>query len=421
MKRIAFLLIVLFILSSGGIGITVFYHYLYPAGAIFVLAAGLFTVLFTRIIKIFNSAREENKQDVQIESNNYAELNNKLEENIALNQKLRELADSRKDTVFNLISLIMEYESVIPIVEKLSDIVIGKSGESIEYTTERIFSIVDESEKVGTDIQDLLADMSSGDNSLQNDVKKLVDEVDGFKTVVDDVGELKKSYSRDMESLKNTITSVTELSRGIADIADQTNILAINASIEAARAGKAGAGFAVIAGETQELSKVIKKITEEIVLMINDIAATTDSSFKRQSETLVNTIEHLKHAQSSFQDMTVNLSPQIQNIALSIRKSKELSETVTGELNEITMSLQHQDATRQILEHLVLILNEAGNNFESISSRFSDEELPDRAAIEHNIIETAQKFFTVRDEWLAMNIELDEGDKEDAKENITLF
>jgi len=147
----------------------------------------------------------------------------------------------------------------------LSDIVINKSGESIQNATEKIFTITDESRKVGTDIQTLLSNMSTGDNSLENDVQKLINEADGFKTTVENVKTLRKSYTEDLEGIKKNIHEVIKLSGSIPDIADQTNILSINASIEAARAGKAGAGFAVIAGDIQKLSRGIKDITVEVL------------------------------------------------------------------------------------------------------------------------------------------------------------
>ncbi len=422
MKKNTFKLIILFTAVSAGIGISVFYNSLYPAALLYIIGLIFFITLLRSISAALNALTIKQNKNLADENRKRIDLEEKLKESNIRNRDFDAQVKLQQKSLYNLVSLIMQFDSVIPIAEKLSDIVIKKSGESIQQATEKIFAITDESARVGIDIQELLAGMSTGDNSLENNVKKLVSEVEGFRTTVNNVRELKNSYTNDMEGLKKTVYDVKNLSGSIADIADQTNILSINASIEAARAGKAGVGFAVIAGETQKLAKVIKEITAKIITMIDSIASTTDSSFMRQSETLANTIEHLQLAQASFYDMTVNLSPQIKNIAMSIRKSKELSETITGELNEITVSFQHQDATRQILEHIISILNEVGKELNITDSNFCLDELPDRDLIVQNIIKMAQTFFTVREEWLTMDLKLDEGDsKGDFKGEIILF
>ncbi len=422
MKKTFFLLIILFTIVCFGIGLSVYFSVFYLAGVFYIIGLLFLIVIIRRVSLVFNAADKKQKQELLSESSKRKSINKNLEESNLRISQYEEQVKEQQDTLYNLVSLIIQFDSVIPIAEKLSDIVIKKSGESIQNATEKIFTITDESRKVGTDIQTLLSNMSTGDNSLENDVQKLINEADGFKTTVENVKTLRKSYTEDMEGIKKNIHEVIKLSGSISDIADQTNILSINASIEAARAGKAGAGFAVIAGDIQKLSRGIKDITVKIITMIEDIASVTDSSFRRQSQTLGSTIEVLQEAQLGFQRITVKLSPQIKNIALSIGRSKELSETVSFKLNEITVSFQHQDATRQIIEHIILVLKEVAKQFNIRNLNINPDELPDKALIEQNIIKMAQTFFTVREEWLSMGLELNEGgSKEDKQGEITLF
>jgi methyl-accepting chemotaxis protein len=351
------------------------------------------------------------------------ELNNVKEKITAIKSKYEE-SISRTD---NLHRLLTEFDLTAPIIEKLSAVIMKKSEESTLNATEKIFTIVGESQEVSKDIQTLLADMSQGDHSLEHEMDKLLTEVEDFKAIVVKVEQLKTSYERDMGLIENTVVNIKSLADSISDIADQTSILAINASIEAARAGKAGAGFAVIAGETHKLASDSKQITEKISAGIKEIGITITSSFKRQSETLNSTVDHLQEAKESFHQMTYDLAPQIKNIASSVQKSKDLSESVTARLNEITMSLQYQDATRQILEHIVLLVEEIQKKFISLDQEMGFKERDDRVSINTNILANASKFFTVREEWIALNLELNESqlkendEKEDFQGDITLF
>ena len=387
------------------------------------------------IIKTLHKAETRRKDENCISLEKMEKERNRSKEEIDhLKEKEAETMDKYEESINMkdiLNKLLTELDLTTPIIEKLSVVIMDKSEKSTLDATEKIFTIVGESQEVSKDIQILLADMSKGDHSLEHEVDRLLEEVEDFKAIVVKVEQLKTSYERDMELIGNTVLNIRNLADSISDIADQTSILAINASIEAARAGKAGEGFAVIAGETHKLASDSKQITEKISAGIKEIGKTITSSFQRQSETLNSTVSHLQEAKESFHKMTNNLAPQIKNIASSVQKSKDLSESVTSRLNEITMSLQYQDATRQILEHIVLLVESIQNKFISLKQEKGLQERDDRDLINTDLLANASKIFTVREEWIAMNLELNESqlkeaDKEKGKEeelqgDITLF
>ena len=125
--------------------------------------------------------------------------------------------------------------------------------------------------------------------------------------------------------------------------------------------------------------------------------------------------------------MTFNLAPQIKNIASSVEKSKDLSESVTKRLGEITMSLQYQDATRQILEHIVQLVKHIQQDFLAIELHKELESVENRELINTEILTKANKIFTVREEWITLGLDLEERkiDEENKKVelqgDITLF
>lgn len=364
------------------------------------------------------------RDEIKIETNN---LILKIKNIQGKKEELERRYNESNNNILILYKLLTGLDITTPIIDKLSTVIIDKSEESTINATEKIFAIVEDSQLVSKDIQILLSNMNTGEHSLDHEMDKLLSEIQDFQVIVGKVEQLKKSYVSDMERIEKTVLNIKGLADSIADIADQTSILAINASIEAARAGNAGVGFAVIAGETQKLARDSKIITKKITIGIKEIGGTIASSFQRQSETLTSTVNHLQEAKESFYQMTNDLSPQIKNIASSVQKSKNLSESVTERLNEITMSLQYQDATRQILEHIVQLIEAIQKDFLALSLHSELELKENRELINTEILAKANKIFTVREEWITLGLELDESknEEEDKKDelqgDITLF
>ncbi|UOB74117.1 methyl-accepting chemotaxis protein [Pseudoalteromonas sp. APM04] len=151
------------------------------------------------------------------------------------------------------------------------------------------------------------------------------------------------SFASTVEGLKENSENIRSILKMVEEFSDQTNLLALNAAIEAARAGEAGRGFAVVADEVRTLSVKVSGATRQIsdfITQMNDLVSETN----KESEQLIN---HSKNAQSSICSTSEGFSKMLNEFESNQQQLQQIASAV--HLLEDTQNLTHQ-SVEQIVE-----------------------------------------------------------------------
>lgn len=217
----------------------------------------------------------------------------------------------------------------------------ASTSTAVEKMTASAASVVENTGNLKQISENSLTRSSEGNVSLSSLIGELTDVESSVEGIATSVTQFVQSAE-----------AITQITRYVKDIAEQTNLLALNAAIEAARAGEQGRGFAVVADE-------VRKLAEKSAQSANQIDQIT-VELNAQSDTVGNAVKQGQQSLQSSQDILENVAMALGEAYQSVTQTKKGVDNITQAVND------QNEANNEIAHNLEQIAQMAKENLASI-------------------------------------------------------
>ena len=257
-------------------------------------------------------------------------------------------------------------EGLLPLWGKHIDLARNQSAEAIDGLAEQFTAL-------NRQLREAVAMSSEGEGqSVVGSVQRAQHEL---PRVFDALGATQATRTHVLEELEAMTRFIDQLSSMAADvgkIASQTNLLALNAAIEAARAGEAGRGFAVVADEVRELSALSGKTGASITEKVGTINRTIVQLIEKARQSSQNEQHLIDQAQDVVRDVLADFSQGVAGLEQRLERLQANGREVESTVNGVLVELQFQDRISQILGHVQ-------NDTERLRQAVAEDRIPEQA------------------------------------------
>lgn len=231
---------------------------------------------------------------------------------------------------------------------------------SIEQTNSLMHELdisINNEEQILKDFENIIDDTKNIGNTAINIVDELNEQskntLEIFETIHNNINELSKNSKQ-----------IIKMTRLIEDITEQTNLLSLNARIEASRAGEAGKGFTVVANEVGKLAIQSKETTAQIGSIINTIQKNTDltvEAVQKGTSVFKNQLKSVKNTNNAFDKIDDALN--------------ELKSRIEGIVNSMANIVDKKSIVNESLENMVAVSEQTASSAEEVTATSQEQHI----------------------------------------------
>ena len=277
-------------------------------------------------------------------------------------------------------------EQIIQAVGEVQDT--ARTGSDISRTTlvgveqqgqesSRLSATATEMEASATEVaahaEQTLSEAVAAQDVLRNNSDALLSNSDAIKGLASELG----NAMGEVNQLQEHSDAIGDVIHVIREIAEQTNLLALNAAIEAARAGEQGRGFAVVADEVRSLASRTQTSTEQIQSIIGDLreganrAVATATRGQSMSQESVASVEAVQQALSGISEAVTRITGMSQQMASASEQQTHVAESINQQINRIAQLCDESAGQAQQGSAISRELEQMAQYLHSLAERFN--------------------------------------------------
>ncbi|HAS6348973.1 TPA: methyl-accepting chemotaxis protein [Vibrio vulnificus] len=278
-------------------------------------------------------------------------------------QAVQEMSRSLAEMITNLERSMYALRGELASVESRSD-AISNLTTTQQQSTAMIATAMTEMASSANHVADSASDTANNTDEADKQSKHTQVLIRNTVTNIQGLAQQLGTASQAVADLDQDVNNIVKVLDVIGDIAEQTNLLALNAAIEAARAGEQGRGFAVVADEVRNLAGRTQSSTKEIQLMINNLQQGSRNAIQTMeicAETSQSTVVESQTASEALQQIVLaleSISTMSQQIATAAAEQTEVSDDIAKRINMI------EDSGNQ----LTTVVTESHNSTRSLAT-----------------------------------------------------
>ncbi len=193
-------------------------------------------------------------------------------------------------------------------------------------------------------------------------------EAENLDRVSSDMGDIERdtiSLSETIRHLSDSSAQIGNILNVINDIANQTNLLALNAAIEAARAGEAGRGFAVVADEVRKLAERTQHAIGEVETIINELSRDSENA----SNAMNKSVTSVQEGAGNIQSVTGEIKRAVEDVTNLYTDMKPISQSVSDQYVTIQSVVDNAQVVAAGIEESNAAVNEVNNTVSHLQQR----------------------------------------------------